>query len=367
MSQLGEKFEKAEGIKEIEENCPFDFEDPPEHEEEKEDYPDGDDAETAHEKKAGVLPYSIPYSIQKNNGGTLGGNLEKGSPGKEGTWNKKFNPKESDRAKEIQVNTQAGIEEPCTDFAFKQKRMDTSTTGEKVRVWTMISNEKGETGEHHDPFPFTVAAHHCIPGNEALKKSDLYQFMKKDGEIIMKNDKTFKIKANIGYNVNGSHNGVWLPGNYAMNEGKYKGPGTTWTNRERVWREEYIKAVVAQAPAQFHDRHKGYSDEMINILDELLCRTLTTHLSTCKKCKKRNEDGLPPPYRLIPVLFKLSAWVRAYLISPPSQWMRPLVASDQFREDKMSEEAFNKWKEKTQELYQQAKARFQQTTQQQPN
>jgi hypothetical protein len=363
MSQLGEKFLPSEVNKEIKVKCPFDL-DIPDLKMEEEDYPNGDDAETAYSFEAGKLPFNIPYSVQKNNGGTLGGNLEEGSPGKDGTWNKNIaevNPKDEKcvQGADIPANPQAGIMKACKPFLYTQKRIDTTTNKEIV---VLVSDPNKEVvNASLKPFPFTVAAHHCIPGNEALKGSKLYNFMTKDGKIASENGNKFTIKANIGYNVNGSHNGVWLPGNYAMNKGKYEGEGATWTNREQSWREEYIKAVVAKAPAQFHDRHVGYSEEVKELLDGVLCLTLATHLNTCKKCQAAFDKKLPPPYRLIRALFRMSAWLRDYLLSPPSQWMRPLVASDQFREKRMTEEAFNKWKEETEKLYQDAKVRFQPT------
>lgn len=59
-------------------------------------------------------------------------------------------------------------------------------------------------------WPYILAPHHLIPGNGSLRKSDLYNhYMSKEG-------KDTKVLVNIGYDVNGSHNGVWLPGNYAI-------------------------------------------------------------------------------------------------------------------------------------------------------
>jgi hypothetical protein len=58
-------------------------------------------------------------------------------------------------------------------------------------------------------FDAAVAAHHLIPGNAALKESELFlseEYLWRDG----------KAKGNIGYNINAKANGVWSPGNYGV-------------------------------------------------------------------------------------------------------------------------------------------------------
>jgi len=65
-------------------------------------------------------------------------------------------------------------------------------------------------------FDATVAAHHLIPGNAALKESELFlseEYLWKDG----------KAKGNIGYNINAKNNGVWSPGNYGVRPWGTKG------------------------------------------------------------------------------------------------------------------------------------------------
>src|SRR3712207_7982199 len=64
-------------------------------------------------------------------------------------------------------------------------------------------------------FPYTTLF-------RSLYESQLFKkYMRKGGkaEVMTKNGKkAFEVTHNIGYNVNGSHNGVWLPGNYARSE-----------------------------------------------------------------------------------------------------------------------------------------------------
>jgi hypothetical protein len=64
-------------------------------------------------------------------------------------------------------------------------------------------------------FPFVVAAHHLIPGNASLGESRLKKLMTKSSAARIAG-KARRIKNHIGYNVNGAHNGAWLPGNYAI-------------------------------------------------------------------------------------------------------------------------------------------------------
>lgn len=68
-------------------------------------------------------------------------------------------------------------------------------------------------------YKVSCAAHHCIPAQESLKESPLLAFMVKTGDSEALKDDTFDgglVWADVGYDVNGSENGVWLPGNYAV-------------------------------------------------------------------------------------------------------------------------------------------------------
>jgi hypothetical protein len=67
-------------------------------------------------------------------------------------------------------------------------------------------------------FPLTCAAHHIIPAQASLRDSKLIQWLvhgsisaqTKDGEG------TGRLAKNVGYDVNGAQNGIWLPGPYAL-------------------------------------------------------------------------------------------------------------------------------------------------------
>jgi len=77
-------------------------------------------------------------------------------------------------------------------------------------------------------YPLTCAAHHLIPAQESLKGHEILNFMCKKGENQdFRNDAAAapapvadsKVWGNVAYNVNGCHNGAWLPGNYAVGAG----------------------------------------------------------------------------------------------------------------------------------------------------
>ncbi len=203
---------------------------------------------------------------------------------------------------------------------------------------------KGQTVTFRDKpllYPLTCAAHHLIPAQEALKGNPILKYMCKDGE-----SQDFrssggpepaavsgaKVWGNVAYNVNGGHNGVWLPGNYAVGAGAAgvevwknhasekrktfsdQQAGDNWARALDMsadeWRQNYedpvedegpqkasgkltasasifmlaganyhiddgnpkwayVKAAMNAAGGQFHDRHKPYSDEVSSYLKKI--------------------------------------------------------------------------------------------------
>lgn len=198
-------------------------------------------------------------------------------------------------------------------------------------------------------YPVTCAAHHCIPGQESLKGHAILQYMCKKGEPNdLKGAKYSKGKvwANVGYDVNGSENGVYLPGSYAVGGGK--GGTGQWTKSGDPDNEEpptsgpnvgkltgklnqvsygnrkwlYVSKAVASAPGQFHDRHVDYSNEVKGILTAI--KTQYDNLyhemvaeGKCPDCKKRAEQfktlGFPTPFGLVARLNKVSERMKTYL------------------------------------------------------
>jgi A nuclease family of the HNH/ENDO VII superfamily with conserved AHH len=204
----------------------------------------------------------------------------------------------------------------------KQPRCD-STTGDKDKVRV-----------NHQKYDYIVAAHHLIPGNAALKNSLLFDFMCEGKKVpTVKGDK--EIKANIGYCVNGTHNGVWLPGNYAFGTGREETPTREkWSDYVETmpgfdWATKYMIGAIVTARAQFHDAHTTYNENARDILDKL-ATTLCVHPDYCKLCEKKRK--IPPPYSVKAKLYKTSKWLKQKLLWPPEAWKLPWITSDRFKD-----------------------------------
>lgn len=292
MTQLGEAVGVAL-LTDATEKCPFKTPQPPSMTKENED-PEKDDTPAVED-------------AQDNDGGKLGRNVVSGSSGTEGTWN------------------ELGAEPPV----YKMPREDTRRTNIKATV-------KADGKD----YPFTVAAHHCIPGEASLHPSLLFEkFMEKDGEMQLQTNtgmKTYKLKENIGYNVNGSHNGVWLPGSYAIRPGTSPVAGKSWgdlseTGTEGTWRISYMAAVVRTAHGQFHDAHTHYNNHVKQMLNKLAF-LVGLHIVACKECQDR-KDPMPPPYVLKARLYRLSRSLRLQVKAGPHRWKLTLMTSDQVKTD----------------------------------
>jgi hypothetical protein len=290
--EIGETIAVASGLNDgLDANCPFKLEGPDTADDEGE-APAKDDLEAAE-------------AIQQNNGGVLGENLAKGSPagwGKSGTINDIFPPSDKDPA----------------------KRED-STTDPSRRV-KVGSKDYG----------YIVAAHHLIPGEAALAPSGLYQcYMKKGGKVTTVAGKSYTLKTNIGYNVNGNHNGAWLPGNYAIRKSKpqFNSTGKTWSElivSDDKWCYAYMTACVDKAGGQFHDSHTKYSTAVLSVLDKIESR-LRAHQDSCEECKSKTE--LYPPYILKTRLYMLSKFLRSQVRVKPGVWKSTWITSDRFKAD----------------------------------
>jgi hypothetical protein len=88
----------------------------------------------------------------------------------------------------------------------------------------------------HNPelFPLTCAAHHLIPAQASLRDSTLVKWLVHGSVKAQTKDGkgTGKLSHNVGYDVNGSQNGIWLPGPYALRAGGAK-PDAPKTKRSR--------------------------------------------------------------------------------------------------------------------------------------
>ncbi|HEX9886358.1 MAG TPA: AHH domain-containing protein [Longimicrobiales bacterium] len=258
--------------------CPFKEEKADSVEEDGEDIKD-DDASTEPVAEA-----------QENNGGKLGQNLSKGLNGSKGTWNAPA-PEEGEGQKSL--------------------REDSKPDG-KLQVSVDAAG-----GYSAGWYPFIQAAHHLIPGNGSLTPSKLYKtYMVESGKVTA-GGVQFTMEDNIGYNVNGAHNGVWLPGNYAIRKKKDKthaspDKGKSWSDLPPDWQVEYMEAAMEKSKGQFHDAHTTYNENIRSALDKLFV-AIEAHQAICEECQKGGDKKIPPPYFLKGYLYGISEWLKAKL------------------------------------------------------
>jgi hypothetical protein len=241
--------------------------------------------------------------VQKNNGGVLGTNLMSGSPGKDGTVGGPYPPPK----------------------AKPELRQDTLRTKRRVRVPGTADVPTGTYG-------FTVAAHHLIPGEAALAPSKLKSLMTKGGTVkVIGRDgtkKSKKVRKHIGYNVNGAHNGVWLPGNYYVRSRTSPIKGKSWSALgNNPWCRKYVAAVVKVAEGQMHDAHTKYSAAVEELLNKIAALLMQHECDSCK------ANDINPPFRIKSRLYAVSAELKNQVTSAPMAWKRPWFTSDRWRDD----------------------------------
>lgn len=237
---------------------------------------------------------------QANNGGTLGKNLQSGSQGAANTIGGPFTLEQT-----------GGV-----------PREDTPRTGIRVSV----------AGTHEIPdgvFGYSVAAHHLIPGGASLEPSDLKHFMTRGESVEVETEqgvKTKEIAKHIGYNVNGAHNGVWLPGNYYIRAETSPRHGVSWGDMgDDPWCLNYVAAVTKAAHGQIHDAHTAYSEAVKDLLNKI-AEVLARH--ECADCA---SDKINPPFQIKERLYNLSSYFRGQLTGLPVSWKRPWFTSDRWR------------------------------------
>jgi hypothetical protein len=170
----------------------------------------------------------------------------------------------------------------------------------------------------HQPLAVTVAAHHLIPGNAALKKSKIFQ-----GKQLIWQDG--KVNGNIGYDVNRGPNGVWLPGNYAM---RPWGPqGAAFSSKYgRGTDQLYAFAAIAVSEAQFHDAHETYSQVVLDALDRLHAKLAAISSGSCPEAPKQDPATRSLP-ALIGRLDAISWSMRRMVTFPASGWKQEVYTS----------------------------------------
>jgi len=184
-------------------------------------------------------------------------------------------------------------------------------------------------------FNAAVAAHHLIPGNAALKNSELFlsnEYLWKDG----------KAKGNIGYNINAAKNGVWSPGNYGVRPWGTKG-ATFESNNPKLKSKDLAFAAMESWRTQFHDAHADYSDFVRDCLDKLFDKLEAQEEIWCPEAKKKEKkpDEKDPLYVLVNRLDTISARMKRMLQFPTSNWKRNIYTS-RFVEQYMDEKKAHK-------------------------
>jgi hypothetical protein len=230
-------------------------------------------------------------------------------------------------------------------------------------------------------YPVSCSAHHLVPSQESLKDHPLLQYMcsKKDG--AQDRNHSFgggRVWSDVGYDTNGSENGVYLPGNYAVGGGTgglavwypvdgeddsehddgyiepEKEPPEEYRNfllagvKGQISRSnpcwQYVAGATRVAKSQFHDRHYEYSEDLVKAA---LTAILTNYQRTdpeffpeaCSKCKDREDkikkEGIPAPYTVVLRLQTISSRLRGYLKGGwranvfTSKWMNNCMAAAQ--------------------------------------
>ena len=221
-------------------------------------------------------------------------------------------------------------------------------------------------------YPVVYSAHHLIPAKESLKRAaKLHKFIDKGKG---------KICCNLGYNIDGNENGVWLPGLHAVSR---KGlnlwgsaptdlPDEEGVGRKPVVRKEledgkskwtysplagprpadgpiafeptnmkwmYVQKAMTFAKVgtrQFHDRHPEYSSKVCDHL-QAVADVLENLVGSggqepaCPKCKEAIDKPLPP-IGLLGLLNKSSRWYRGKVVGRTrddnyytSSWCGPMA------------------------------------------
>lgn len=160
-----------------------------------------------------------------------------------------------------------------------------------------------------DPIPdgtktdIVPAAHHLLPGNASVKKaSDLHKYMLWNG------DNSLGLSGPIGYDINCTQNGVWLPGNYAVRKDTdFK---KNFSKFQDPFKNAYAQAAMEKSgDRQLHDAHPEYNSNVLSTLADVATKldAQFKDRSTCPICKNKLQDANRPPYGLVGRLNELSA------------------------------------------------------------
>lgn len=194
----------------------------------------------------------------------------------------------------------------------------------------------------------TCAAHHLIPAQASLAKSDILTWMIKKGKpgSVKEGKNIVKVSGdvnnNVGYDVNGAENGVWLPGPYWMRgvwtdmpedeedaaAGK-SGNAKVGAKFAPGSQKEYAIGAMRLCDAQFHDAHPDYSKIVLDALNTIAARydTVVQTKAVCDGCKEKLKKGIPAPYAIVLKLNAISRRMRGFLEGAPSAWKKAVFTS----------------------------------------
>jgi hypothetical protein len=216
---------------------------------------------------------------------------------------------------EVDDNDAPPARDPIAWVRFKN---DAGTLASNLSLKPEYQTRSDDPHFPRQPLAVTVAAHHLIPGNAALKKSQIFQ----GKQLIWQDGKT---NGNIGYDINRGQNGVWLPGNYAIRPWGPLGAAFIATHGPLSDRH-YAFAAIVVAEAQFHDAHETYSQVVLDALDRLHAKLAAISSGSCPEAPKQD-----PATRSLPALIgRLDAisWnLRRMVTFPASGWKQEVHTS----------------------------------------
>ncbi|WP_437755068.1 AHH domain-containing protein [Sorangium sp. So ce1389] len=196
-----------------------------------------------------------------------------------------------------------------------------------------------------EQYPYSYSAHHLIPDDSALMKGEnkLLEYIRAGSTI----------ESDIGYDVNGSDNGLWLPMITALanqmsaaasnNSQARSVPGVDAeryaalkkTATGRSFLQKYTRAIMDRSRRQLHGwnkHHRDYSQFVVKCLNKVHQAIHEVEFE-CSMCNDTRGGSKPhaPPHRLVWRLNFISKRLHRHLIGDASSWRKPLfVSSDAY-------------------------------------
>jgi hypothetical protein len=171
--------------------------------------------------------------------------------------------------------------------------------------------------------------HHLIPGNAAMAQSDLEQWTRaKHGKIV----------EDIGYNVDCTRNGLWMPHLPHVYWTSYRTKTKRWCDKYGKWskldpdEQDFVgQVVMGETNWQMHytDHDDPYADMPHdttydgNALDrcQLLAELMEDFWSIkCEEGEDALSGKLVPPYGLVERINLQSDYMLQRMTGPPGKW-----------------------------------------------